>query len=116
MRQVALDAVRASYMRLDPRRLHHNFEVLGLDFMIDRDFKVWLIEINTNPCLEISSVLLGRIIPTMVEHSFRLTLDVLFPPPAEYPNTLKHLAPDKALDNLKFELIFDEESEAADLR
>jgi hypothetical protein len=26
------------------------------------------------------------------------------------------LAPDKALDNLKFELIFDEESEAAGLR
>lgn len=43
MRQVALDAVRASYMRLDPRRLHHNFEVFGLDFMIDRNFKVWLI-------------------------------------------------------------------------
>jgi len=28
--------------------------VFGLDFMIDEDFKVWLIEVNTNPCLELS--------------------------------------------------------------
>lgn len=38
----------------------------------------------------------------MVEQSLRLTLDVLFPPPAEYPNTMKHLVPDKPLDNLKY--------------
>lgn len=31
--------------------------------MIDRDFKVWLIEINTNPCLETSSPILSRLIP-----------------------------------------------------
>ena len=66
MREVARDSVRSSYLRLDPRRLQHNFEIFGLDFMIDQDFKVWLIEINTNPCLEISSGLLGRIIPNMV--------------------------------------------------
>ena len=27
------------------------FELLGLDFMIDRDFKPYLIEINTNPAI-----------------------------------------------------------------
>lgn len=48
----------------------------------------------------------------MVEQSLRLSLDVIYPPPADYPNTLKHLAPDRCLENLKFELIFDEESEA----
>jgi D-alanine-D-alanine ligase-like ATP-grasp enzyme len=38
-------------------------EIFGLDFMIDENFKVWLIEINTNPCLEISSNILQKIIP-----------------------------------------------------
>jgi tubulin polyglutamylase TTLL1 len=37
-----------------------------MDFMIDEDFHPWLIEINTNPCLELSCPLLGRIIPGMV--------------------------------------------------
>jgi D-alanine-D-alanine ligase-like ATP-grasp enzyme len=27
------------------------FELFGYDFMIDEDFNVWLIEVNTNPSL-----------------------------------------------------------------
>lgn len=76
--------------------------------MIDANFNVWLIEVNTNPCLELSSKLLARLIPTMVEQSFRLTLDVIFPPPTNYPNSQKYLAPDNPLERLMFELIFDE--------
>jgi len=36
----------------------HCFEIFGYDFMIDVNLKVWLIEVNTNPCLEESSPLL----------------------------------------------------------
>jgi len=39
--------------------------------MIDKDFKVYLIEVNTNPCLESSSPLLGRIIPLMVDSAMK---------------------------------------------
>jgi D-alanine-D-alanine ligase-like ATP-grasp enzyme len=45
--------------------------VFGLDFMIDEDFKVWLIEVNTNPCLELSCGILERLIPSMVENALR---------------------------------------------
>lgn len=31
------------------------FELFGYDFMIDENKKVWLIEVNTNPCIEESS-------------------------------------------------------------
>lgn len=39
---------------------HRNycFEIFGYDFIVDEDFKVWLIEVNTNPCIELSSPLL----------------------------------------------------------
>ena len=36
--------------------------------MIDEDFKVYLIEVNTNPCLETTSILLARLIPNMIEN------------------------------------------------
>ena len=39
--------------------------------MIDEDFKIYLIEVNTNPCLELSSTLLARLIPNMIENALR---------------------------------------------
>jgi tubulin polyglutamylase TTLL1 len=39
--------------------------------MFDTDFRVYLIEANTNPCLEVSSPLLGRIIPFMLDNAFK---------------------------------------------
>lgn len=41
--------------------------------------KTWLIEVNTNPCIEESSPLLGQLIPRMLDDAFKLTLDQIFP-------------------------------------
>ena len=49
--------------------------------MIDSTGQPFLIEFNTNPCLELSSNLLARIIPEMLENAFRIALDPIFPPP-----------------------------------
>lgn len=66
MRELCIDAINATYFSLDPNKKLHNFEVFGLDFMIDDNLEVNLIEINTNPCLELSSNLLERVIPSML--------------------------------------------------
>lgn len=66
MKSIATDSIKSTYLQLDRQNLEHNFEIFGLDFMIDENFNVWLIEVNTNPCLELSSKLLGRIIPNML--------------------------------------------------
>jgi tubulin polyglutamylase TTLL1/tubulin monoglycylase TTLL3/8 len=71
MRQIALEAVRATYHLLDRGRKEHNFELLGLDFMIDDNYSVQLIEVNTNPCLELSCPLLETIIPDLIENTLR---------------------------------------------
>lgn len=56
------------------------FEVFGYDFMVDEvDCKPWLIEVNTNPCLEESSPLLEQLLPRMIDDAFELTLDKMFP-------------------------------------
>jgi hypothetical protein len=56
------------------------FELFGYDFMIDADYYVWLIEVNTNPCLEESSEILKKYLPRMVNDMLRLTIDIAFPP------------------------------------
>lgn len=72
------DTFRAVYGRIDPGRVRNCFELFGYDFMIDEDFKVYLIEVNTNPCLEISCPLLARIIPEVVDNTFTVAMDPLF--------------------------------------
>ena len=59
----------------------HTFEILGYDFMIDEDLHPWLIEINTNPCLETSCEILSDIIPSMLENSIKIAVDPVFKPP-----------------------------------
>ena len=44
--------------------------------MIDSNLVPWLIEINTNQCLEETSKLLKVLLPRMLNDAFRLTLDV----------------------------------------
>ena len=49
------------------------------DFIIDADYEPWLIEVNTNPCLEESSQLLKVFLPRMIEDMLKLTMDQVFP-------------------------------------
>lgn len=50
--------------------------------MIDEDLGIYLIEANTNPCIEINQcAVLARIIPNMLECAFRIAVDPLLPPP-----------------------------------
>jgi hypothetical protein len=47
--------------------------------MVDASLNVWLIEVNSNPCLELASPYLATIIPRLLEHVMQLTVDVAFP-------------------------------------
>ena len=89
MKKITTDCFRAVWGKVDPHKRINTFEVYGLDFMIDDDFKVYLIEVNTNPSFELSSPLLARLIPSMLENSMRLVLDPIFPPPEGFSNRSK---------------------------
>ena len=62
--------------RLNPNMKKNTFEIFGYDFMIDEEIRPWLIEVNTNPCLEETSALLRQLLPRMLDDAFKLTLDV----------------------------------------
>ena len=78
MEQLVTDSFKAVKDKIDPSRNQNSFEVFGYDFMIDENFKVLLIECNTNPSLEICCPLLARIVPELLDNSFRIALDPLY--------------------------------------
>ena len=78
--------------------------------MLDSNFKLYLIEVNSNPCLEISCPLLGAIIPRMIENILEITMDAMFPPPTRY--YMKGVHYEKNLEQWnRFQLVYDEKIE-----
>ena len=75
------DTIHACYNLIDPNKRQHSFEIFGFDFMLDENFKVYLIEANTNPCLETTCPILQKIITDVIDSGIRIALDPLFPPP-----------------------------------
>ena len=72
--------------------------------MIDEDFKVYLIEANTNPCLEISSTLLARVIPNLIDNVLRIAIDPILPPPdfSKWSGGKKDSIIDNSIESNKF--------------
>lgn len=56
------------------------FELLGYDFLIDEDFRIWLIEINTNPYLGIPNDYIGNLLPKMIDDMCDIVIDPVYPP------------------------------------
>jgi hypothetical protein len=81
--------------------------------MIDENFRVQLIEVNTNPALCVPCPLLARILYTLLDSTLRVAIDPLFPCPdwSKKGCTMGEVMPD-----IHFELIFDEETDGDELK
>ena len=77
--------------------------------MLDSEYRVYLIEVNTNPCIETTCPILQRVIGDMLDSGLRLALDPLFPPP-NFTKTMNLQVP---LTN--WELIFDADIDSQEL-
>jgi len=64
-------------VKLNINHLNRNncFEIFGCDFILDEKYKPYLLEINMNPGLEISSPLISKLVPRMVDDALKLTID-----------------------------------------
>ena len=67
MKELIIKSMNAVRKTIDPYHRKHCFELFGYDFILDADFNMWLIEVNTNPCIEESSKLLKILLPRMIE-------------------------------------------------
>ena len=86
--EIVKNTVLCAKNKINLKNRKYCFEILGYDFMMDEDKNVYLIEINTNPGLEISSDLIGELVPRMIDNALLLTVDDLFP--TEYSNENKN--------------------------
>ena len=79
--EISMKAVGKKLLRTNPVL---SFEIFGYDFIIDNEFNPWLLEINNNPGLAISSSVIEKIIPRMLDDAFRLTIDKIFETKYDY--------------------------------
>lgn len=58
--KIAVESLESVQENIVSRK--RTFEVLGYDFMIDENYKVWLIEVNSSPTMEHSTKTTARIV------------------------------------------------------
>ena len=63
---------------MDPQRRQLTFEIFGYDFMIDEDFRIWLIEVNTNPYIGIHNTKMKNLLPDMLDGFNKIVLNPVF--------------------------------------
>ncbi|CAM9536856.1 unnamed protein product, partial [Laminaria digitata] len=81
---VALSVAAAAHAGMNKRGRPYAFELLGYDFMVDDDLHVWLIEVNSNPCLEFVCPLLRGMIGRVIDDTLSVALDPVFRPPEKH--------------------------------
>jgi len=73
--EIIRNTIKCSKNIINPKNRENCFELMGYDFLLDEEFNVFLIEINTNPGLEISSEIIKILVPRMIDDALRLTVD-----------------------------------------
>jgi tubulin monoglycylase TTLL3/8 len=53
-------------------------EVFGYDLMVDTDLNVWLIEINSSPCMEYSTDITKKLVKLVMEDTLKVIVDYNF--------------------------------------
>jgi hypothetical protein len=120
LRNAVAETVRAVAGSLNPTRYEHCFELFGYDFMLDEAcpplplaspsphpapmdeaLRLLLLEVNSNPCLEVFNMAMGEVLQQLVDDIFVLTVDRAFPPPAGKSYSATH----------NFDLVFDPTTE-----
>lgn len=80
MKDLIIDSFLATKSQLNPNKRKHCFELLGYDFLIDEDFRLWLIEINTNPYFGVPNAFIAGLLPKMMDDLLDIVLDPIYPP------------------------------------
>ena len=93
-----IDTYLATWDQLNPSNWKNVFELFGYDFMIDEDFWVWLVEVNTNPFLGVPNKFIDDLLPWMLNDMMMIALDPIYGPKNK-----------QSLSSYDYEIIYSEE-------
>lgn len=101
MKDIVIDAILATKKNLNQKYRRFCFELLGYDFLIDEDFRIWLLEVNNNPFLGFQNDEQYKLLQHMISNMLNITLDPLLG-----GKELRNKGPDDAFAEQKYELIY----------
>ena len=71
---------------MNPMHRKNCFQLFGYDFLIDEDFRTWILEVNSNPYLGIPNDFINMLLPRMLNDMLRLIVDPFYPPKNPVPD------------------------------
>ena len=77
-KEIIIYSIKSCINKINKMERKICFEIFGYDFIFDEKLIPYLLEVNTNPGLEISSPLIEMLIPKMIDDAFKLTIDKIF--------------------------------------
>lgn len=101
MKDIIIDCFLSVRHKMNPNNRKNCFEVFGFDFLLDEDFRIWLIEINTNPYLGAPNKDMKILVPQMIDDAIKIAVDPVCKPKKKTEN----------YDQNGFELIYREENQ-----
>ena len=99
IKDIIIDVFLSVRKKMNANSRENCFELFGFDFLLDEDFRIWLIEVNYNPFLGTPNEYMKVLVPNMIEDMLKIVLDPVLKP--------KNV-PDADREN-DFELIYREE-------
>ena len=99
IKDIIIDSILSVRRKMNPYFRKNIFELFGFDFILDEEFRIWLLEINTNPYLGTPNDEMKILVPNMMEDLVSIVVDS-----SHVPNKKP------TRDENRFELIYREEN------
>ena len=80
IKDIILDTFLSVRTKMNPNHRKNVFEVFGFDFLLDEDFRIWMIECNTNPFYGTPCQFMKDLVPKMFNDLLKIVVDPVCPP------------------------------------